>query len=284
MPSVSRTVEVGILNVAANPHPDGIYNLIFQKMANFSAATRGSDFAKITLPKQEKEEFLIGRILIWTEIDPDQPWLNLLYDEVISISDENEIKIPTYARPNYRTFNYVFNISNHNLFIETRNELNHRFSIRTALKFFQRLLTKCLPSLPTGLDAEISVVPDSSALEKIRLVPGLRKLTIRIVRPNGDTSDDGPERVLRQMKESRTQQQTIEYIKEAGATKLEINDEMSANMEASQSNGFTRAEGRDLSGRKIFQSTDEIPKQFIIDQDNGDNFFGRLMANSRKFG
>lgn len=78
-----KTIQIYSLNFAANPHPDGIHITILRRASRFLVNARASDYAKITEPrKSETDPYYIDRILLWTEINVDGPWLNLDSEEV----------------------------------------------------------------------------------------------------------------------------------------------------------------------------------------------------------
>lgn len=74
-----RLLQICILNISANPHPDGIYIALLRRAADFYVRARGNDFAKITAPTQDQRvgRYWTGRILLWTEIDISGSWLDI---------------------------------------------------------------------------------------------------------------------------------------------------------------------------------------------------------------
>jgi hypothetical protein len=271
-------LNVAILNIAANPHPDGIYFQIFSQVSRYLVRARGTDFAKITKPKRKNDRIFEGRILIWTEIDMKGTWLDLENEDELSPNIKQQISIPSNAKPNYRTFNYVFDVKRHKLYFETKNEFGEIFGPTTAMRYFSRLFSQEILG-PKGPDVEVSIIPDESALSSVLALPGLRTLTIRVVRPNGDTaSGPGIRRVFEKMEQERIRllEQTI--VK-ASAAKAIIPDDGTRNLAlAAVENGYVRGEGRARDGKKLFAATDDRPKIIQIDQDSGDNFTTRLVA------
>ena len=166
-----KTVEVAALNIAANPHPDGVYVGLLEKASSFLVLVRGHDYAKITTPKESGEpDMLTGRLLIWTEIDLTGPWLDLTKEDALPPDLKKTIQIPSQAKPNYRVFSYAFNTKTHRLYFETRNEFRDTLSPGSARRIFANLLSREILG-PDAPEVEVTVVPESGAVDRILSLP-----------------------------------------------------------------------------------------------------------------
>ncbi len=178
-----RTIEIYILNLAANPHPSGVYASLLRRAARFLVKARASDYAKITEPiaavGHSGDGIYTGRILMWSEIDLRRPWLDLENEDELSASLKNTIRIPNSARPNYRTFNYILSENNHKLYFKSKNEFGDRLGPNTCLAIFSRLLSQELLGFESP-EVEVSLVPEKRALDRILSLSNLRTLTIRV--------------------------------------------------------------------------------------------------------
>lgn len=89
------TIVLGALNIAADPHPPGIYRKLFEAAADVPVRVWGSDWAKITTPVDRESEppSFYGRVLVWTEIDRDGKWLNQDEDREATPTEKRDIRI-----------------------------------------------------------------------------------------------------------------------------------------------------------------------------------------------
>ena len=74
----SNRIGIAALNISASPHPEGIYRQLLEAASEIEVPVWGSDWALMTSPQSIKghDEWLGGRVLLWTKIDRDGKWLN----------------------------------------------------------------------------------------------------------------------------------------------------------------------------------------------------------------
>jgi len=164
----SVTITMGALNIAADPHPPGIYRRLFEVAANVPIRLWGSDWAKITPPvdRETSPPSFYGRVLVWTEIDREGKWLNQAEDREATSLEKRNILIPEDLDPNFRSFNFVFLEHRHVLVVEFQNELGEHFGAQRAEKLFTRLLVKEESEEDEPI-VEVTVVPSAEALDMI---------------------------------------------------------------------------------------------------------------------
>jgi hypothetical protein len=274
------TIVMGALNIAADPHPAGIYRALFDGAVDVPVRLWGSDWAKITKPidRESKSPSFYGRVLVWTEIDRDGKWLNQDEDREATAIEKKEIRIPEKLDPNFRSFNFVFLEERHLLILEYRNELGEHFGAQRAEKLFRKLFVKDEPDEDQPV-VEVTVVPSTEALEKIFAIPKLRKLEINVVRPNPDSLDEQEERILKKLLDQGAKEQTIILKKRAGVQKLEPNGETKMLATVAANNGSVSGEGKDEDGKPVFESTKDHPKTItaeIIGTSSISTFFAKL--------
>lgn len=275
-----RTLEVCALNLAANPHPGGVYISLLRRASHYLVQARGTDYAKITTPHavSSRTGTYTGRILIWTEIDLKRPWLDLTKEDELSPSLKRTISIPENARPNMRVFGYVFVESKHRLYFESKNELGERLGPNTAKSIFSKLTSQELLGFDSP-EVEVTIVPDVDAVERVLTLPRLRTLFIRVTLPNPDTASPAArKRVYERLKKAKARQLEERYIKSTDAEKLEPTQEMQELAEVAAENGLVRGEGRDSDGKKVEVSTERYPKKFFVGTGEGGSFLSRLVA------
>ncbi|CAA2144475.1 hypothetical protein MBLL_03598 [Methylobacterium bullatum] len=270
-------------NIAAAPHPTGIYVDSLRRASRFYSQVRGHDFAKITSPTRHRDHpgMYFGRILVWTEINQKGKWLNLIEEDELPKKLWDQINIPDGAKPNYRVFNYVFDENSHTVYFEGKNEFGESFGPTTGRRLFANLLSE---QEVTGgnYDMSVTLIPDETAVDQILDVPRLRKLVIRITRPNPDTTTSSARRrIFDELYEADAKQVEITYTKAAGADNLKPTPNIKHEAELAATDGFVTGFGYDISGRKVELSTDAIPKKFTLSMDSGGSFFARLMAALR---
>lgn len=274
-----RSLKVSALNISATPHPAGIYVDLLKKAAGKKANFRGNDWAKFTKPvESDTPGVFTGRILVWTEIDTRGPWLDDETDDLLSPADKATISIPKKAKPNYRTFNYVFRVDKHRLYFEAGNEFGDQFGTTMAQRVFYNLLVG--PALARKIDIDVTVVPKSGAVNTVLALPGLRSLHIRVIVPNSDTTSDAKRRrVLKRLEDAQAKQLDEIYTKRAGEDRLVATPEIWETAEVAATDGFVKGVGR-KNGKRVETSTTRLPRTETIPVDEpGANFLSRLLGS-----
>ncbi|MEY9604123.1 hypothetical protein AB7M74_010732 [Bradyrhizobium japonicum] len=255
------TITMGALNIAADPHPQGIYRRLFEAAADLPVRLWGSDWAKITAPidRETSPPSFYGWVLVWTEIDREGKWLNQVEDREATPHEKRNILIPEDLDPNFRSFNFVFLEHRHLLVVEFQNELGEHFGAQRAEKLFTRLFVKEEPEKDEPV-VEVTVVPAAEALDRIFAMPKLRKLEINLVRPNPDSLDEFEERILQKLIDQGAKEQTVTLKKRAGVQKLTPDEETRTLAQIAAKNGSVSGEGKNEDGKSIFESTKDHPK------------------------
>jgi hypothetical protein len=255
------TIVMGAINIAADPHPKGVYRAMFEAAADTPAKIWGSDWAKLTAPidRESSPPSFYGRILVWTEIDRDGKWLNQDEDREATPIEKKEIRIPETLDPNFRSFNFVFLESRHLLVLEYQNELGEHFGPQRAGKLFRKLFVKDEPEEGQPV-VEVTIVPSTEALEMIFAIPRLREMEINVVRPNPDSLDEQEERILQKLLDQGAKEQTLILKKRAGVPNLQPDDETRMLAAVAANNGYVSGKGKDEDGKPVFESTRDHPK------------------------
>lgn len=180
-----RIVPVYAVNIAADPHPNRVYLDLLNRASSISANARGSDYARITapVPIPSQTGLYAGKFLVWTEIDMEGDWIDLSRQDKLSDEDRKSIKIPESARPNFRIFEYIFNIDKRRMFIEGRNDLDKTLSPNTVMY----ILNKCLSKDALGDNlpgVAVTMIPEEGVAEELLQVPHIKTIFIRVTRPN----------------------------------------------------------------------------------------------------
>lgn len=276
-------IEASGLNINADPHPAGIYDRVLTRAASFVVQARGSDYAKITKPARHstRHTILFGRILVWTDLDLKGRWLDLNNDDELSAALKSKIQIPDNAKPNFRTFDYVFDETKHQLWFEGRNVLRQTLGPSTAKRIFQTLT---MPDLlgPTYPAVQVSVIPEEGALERILSMPGLQTLVIRVNLPNADyASPEARRRVFGKLDGANSDQLDLTLRKKPGAARLEVKEEFEDFARVGADTGFTRGEEKGEDGKPQRLSTVDLPRRLYLPSSLGEDFLTRVRAKLR---
>ncbi len=261
-------IEVGAINIAASPHPEGIYRKAFEAVANKEVWVWGSDKAKITVPGpfEDKPNWLYGQILVWAEIDIDGKWLNKTKNKEATPEEKKKVAdaLPSDLEPNFRAFNYIFVVDKHRLVLEYRNELGQHFGAKRAELFFARLFSS--KNLPHDFPAiEVTTIPSDESLDKIFKIARLRSLEIYIKRPNADDLTDDAGRILGRLEDQGARSQKIELTKAAKVKSLKPDNGTKKLAQIASVNGHVSGEGKDAAGKKVFESTEKHPKSVSLE-------------------
>lgn len=266
-----KTIEICGLNLAANPHPTGVYLEALREASRYQVRARGHDFARITSPRRSNrsDDLYQGRISVWTDIDTKGKWIDTTNNDELDPDIKKKISIPENARPNYRAFEYVFQVSRHRLWFESRNELDDRLGPITARGVFSRLLSRELRGL-NETDIAVTLIPEEGTVRRILHLPGLRRLIIRVTSQNPDgSSPEARRRVQRQLDDMKAQELEVQLKKKAGAVRLTPNADITELAEVGADNGFVRGEGTNGAGETVALSTDERPKKILANVSSG---------------
>jgi hypothetical protein len=278
--AADKTIEICGLNLAASPHPAGIYIDALRDASRFVVHARASDFAKISLPRryERNENLFLGRISVWTDIDLKGKWIDISNNEELTPDLKKLISIPENARPNYRTFSYVFDLSKHQLWFESRTELDDRLGPVTARGIFSQLLSRERRGLDKP-DIAITILPEDGTVRRILSLPRLRTLLIRVTSQNPDVSSpEARARVQKQLDDMKAQELEVQYKKRADAHRLTPTPEVRELAEVGSENGFVRGEATNDAGEKVVLSTDQRPKRILAKVSAGGSFVSRLLS------
>ena len=289
----TRTFKFGILNVVLHPHTETAYASLLQKAFDLKRiipldgdrrAYLGSCIPFSSNPADGFE----GNIYRFTQINQDQPWLNMLTgNEADPDEVEADVAIPQHLKPNFSAIRYNFFPKKHKLVFEiarrdpTTNKPTN-FSPAMAEKFFDRLFSD--NSLRTEFaDFEITIEQSSETLEEIFSIFHLRDLKILIKKPNPNDGDI-EEEIERQLEEENVDslEQTLkskdsnEGLKPSQRTKVYA--------KVALSNGFVFGSGYDEEGDKKEFKTANKPQIYNgeFEPESGVGYGGAFAAHARR--
>lgn len=255
----SRQLEYGVLNLSAHPHPARVYIESLRAVARTPVNFRGDDHAAILEPTEHGDGLYQGRIVIWTEVDPNSPTVHKRRLEEFPL-DKAVLQFSEEFGIFSRTFIYVFRDRDHKLFFESRNNVGKRLSHNNAKRIFSLLFSDNLLGEISQI-VTVEVQPEEDAVDKVLGIPRIGLLHIHISRPNPDDATLAAEEVLRELEEQGaiSQDITLRAISREGG--IHPNERTRAHAEiAAQGNGYVEAVGRSDNNTKIKRSTKEYPR------------------------
>jgi len=250
------TVEYAILNIAASPHPDGVYEELLNRAALQPVNYWGSHFATISRPVRERDGFLRGRIVCWVEIDKSEP---AVFKDKLEEVDFNDldIDIPNNVGFNSKVFLYVFREKDHSMFIETSNDLGKKLSPRQARRILELLMGPTVQGNDAPL-VEVTTIPEEDTLRRIFSMSKLKRLRIHIVRPNADDLD--VERILERLEGMGVRSEDKVLVAATDNGGITPDEETRTEAEVAEHNGFVQGVGYEEDGTRIDLSTKEYPR------------------------
>ena len=276
-----QTVEIGFLNIVATPHPQGVYERLMRACAGHQVQFYGEQIAAITTPRAARGEpnLLQGRVVIWTDIDEDQPGVNKRSLSAVNLADMN-FAVPRDLGFNGKSFVFVFNTTSHTLAFEARNEFGQTLSPRRAKRIFDLLLSPTV----LGLDAElveVTVIPEDDALAIVLGLERLDRIEILVKRPNADDITAATNAIMGELMAQNAKSEDRVLVRQAGTESLDLSEENMTRAEVAASNGYVKSSGKDSDGDSVKRSTREYPKIIRAVVDAGESFISKVRDAAR---
>lgn len=260
--SHKRTIEIRQINIAMHqPHSPQGYVDLFQKAYHLKFIhERGRSDGFMLGAVYDSENALIsdelrGEVYRFTNIDPDSPWFNTQTGKPAEEEETGRIEIPRHLHPNLDLIPFVFRPQSHQLWYVSKDR---KASMGPAIAegFFQALFnTTCLQhGLPP---VEVTVVPDSGAINDVLGIHRLTRVTMVFKRPNDD-ADELEKRIMERM-----QRRKVNRIEEVMTSQdpdgITPDADMVDEATAAAKNGYVVSEGFDNSGLPAQESTIDKP-------------------------
>jgi len=182
-----RTIYIAAANIKVHPHPPGVYlQLLKDAFALKRPIQCRGDQHLIMRPFQDAgENMIVGSLARFTEIDPYLAWFN---SETLDMADEENVKnirIPEGVHPNYVPFFFALFEKQHLLVFETKSK-DTSISPNMVERFLNELFGQ--PEIVKAYgQVDVTIVADINKLEEILGSKAIRKLIIKIRRPNPET-------------------------------------------------------------------------------------------------
>tara|TARA_R110002124_G_scaffold16882_7_gene71444 strand:- start:10316 stop:11185 length:870 start_codon:yes stop_codon:yes gene_type:complete len=251
-------VEYCAVNVAANPHPDGVYLALLQKASESEVKYWGDHYAKISSPVERENGFYQGRLVTWTAINRDEPPVDTQLLEEVDW-DDLDLDIPANLGFNGRIFFYSFRNRDHTMFVETKNEFGKRVSAKQVEKILFRLFSPEVQG-PDAPLVEVTLIPDEDTLNRILALDRLKRLEIHLVRPNADDLD--VEDILAELDAQHAKSMEKVLVAIPGNEGLQPDERTTVEAKVAEFNGYVVGNGYDADGELVHLSTKAHPRIF----------------------
>ena len=256
----NRKIEISALNIKTHPHTPEKYIELFQDVFNLQQVVKmKSDYygmigSRTFINENKPLEGITGNINRFLQIDRNKPWFNTQENGEAKPEDIDEIYIPDYLKPNMANFRYAFYPVGHRLFFESYSD-GEQIGPATMMNFFKRLFDHRKIQRKYG-EVTIIVEPKKESLDDIFTIHTLKKLEMRVSRPNPDDPFESFEYKFYEKMESENANEVETSIK---GHDLEPSEETQMLARVAASNGYVKGSGTDAEGKATKESTKEHP-------------------------
>ncbi|MEO1043961.1 MAG: DUF4747 family protein [Pseudomonadota bacterium] len=276
----NRTIEAGFLNIVATPHPEGVYERLLKSAAEKPVGFWGQQKAAITAPLSfEDESWLSFQLIIWTEIDPDQPTIDKAALKKANFPREGRNFTAQYG-VNGRVFYCVFDIERHLLTVELINDDGQTVSPRRLERIFDKLLSPSVLGSRAEL-VEVTVIPTDDAIDYVLGLARLDKVEILVKRPNQDDITSDTNRVMQSLIDQNAKSEKRVLSRQAKTDGVDLNDENMTLAQVGARSGHVDSSGLDENGNRDKRSTREVPKIVKRTIEKGTSFMVALREIAR---
>lgn len=268
----SRTVKLAAFNIVTHPHSSESYEGLFnaakdlKQMIKIRGDTYGLLCSAFKLDESNTGT-ITGEIFTFLNIDPKQPWFDILKGEEATEKDTKEVKIPEHLRPNLKRFRYVFFPASHFLIYSRDDSVNGAISPSSMKEFLTALLNdnRIIGNAPYQV-VDVRLIQDRKSLDWIFENIAVEQLDIVIRRPNGDTGGEAEESIEKEMSDQNIDEYFISQKSEKGKA-IKPNKRTERLMGEATINGHITAKGQDKDGITKTADTAEHPliESFVYD-------------------
>lgn len=265
-----RNIEIRQLNIAMHqPHSPARYIELFQRAYRLKfihERGRSDGFMLGAVYETENalsKDELKGEIYRFTNIDPDSPWFNTQTGKPAEESETEHIEIPGHLHPNLDLIPFVFHPKSHQLWYISKDR-KASMGPKIAEAFFQALFdTTCnAHGFPP---VEVTVVPDSGAIDDVLGIHRLTRLTMVFKRPNDDTED--VEKRIMELMHKRKVNRIEEVLTSQDPDGIATDADMVDEAKAAANNGYVFSEGYNNNGLPVQESTIDKPALYTATVD-----------------
>lgn len=140
---------------------------------------------------------MLGSLARFTKIDKNLDWFNSETLDAVDADNVKKISIPDGVHPNYVPIFFAFFEAQHMFVFETQGK-GVSISPSMVIKYFQEILRSNFIINKYG-SVDVNIVSDKNKLDEIIESKFIRKLTIKIMKPNPDVLRRQRERAMNRL-------------------------------------------------------------------------------------
>ena len=249
-----KTLSLGALNIKIHPSSPNRYFALIKAMyaMHERAQIHGSNWGLIGTLSDFNEDLLVGSFYRFLNIDPKEPWIDLIKRRPIATEQGEAIPVvPDHLKPNLKESFFLFYPHRHRLIFDLAN-ISHTGVVR----IIKALGSQHIIRQEFG---EVEVIVESSevGIEKILRIPTITRLEILLTRPNPDDIDGEAEEMQRRILEMRLNRYEQVLISNRNVG-IKPDNQVKGAMRLALSNGRIDAVGYE-GERRVSESTAKHP-------------------------
>lgn len=282
----TKTILLGILNITTHPHSPEVYvdALKTAQSAEMFVKLRGDTYGYLNsfVPVgSEKTGVHMGQLFKFMDISKYDAWFDSRTGDQLEKDELGNIKIPEYAKAKLKKIRFFFFPEKHYLVYEIKGE-EGEISCRASEKYFKDLLNspKVLEKFKTTFD--VTSIPSYESLDKIFKDTIIKKLELKITKPNADEDDGSAEEAFfRKLDQMNVREKKETYSAEHGKG-IEPSEDLKTTARVASRNGYVNASGQDFEGNKVNYSTINHPHIEAIKIRPKLSYFDQLLEKARQ--
>ncbi|WP_353191069.1 DUF4747 family protein [Pandoraea pnomenusa] len=202
------------------------------------------------------EDGLYGYLYRFLNIDPNDPWFNIVAHKKATDKEVEEVSIPPALKPNLKEIPYFFDVKKHRFYF-IRKEKDGGVAPASVHRLFEKL-TAAKSVKDRFQKVDITVLTEVGAVEAMLKWPVISSLTIHVERPNPNDEEDD-EAVFRRLRRRNVVSETHVYKKAPGASSVTPDADMNREAKVAANNGEVIVKGKNPQFQRDSASSTEFP-------------------------
>lgn len=246
--SKARHFEVASINIRVHPvhkpeEYEALWKILYSKKVHI---THANNALMIGGFKADTPGFITGNFYRFLQVDAGAPWFDIEKHKKAADEDVGLVNIPPALKPNLVEIPYVLDLKKHHLYF-VAHELEMNLAPYLVEKLLKRLISS--PSIVKRFgDVDLTVMTDKGKVLEMLRWPVIRKLTIKLERPNPVEEDD-EETVLQRLERRRLKSEIHIYQKAKGELSINVDDEIQKQAAHASDNGLVEVTGKNPTGQ-----------------------------------
>jgi hypothetical protein len=257
-----RSFEIGGLNIRVHTrhHPDEYVEFWHMLHKNRGTALYGSSAMMIGEARNENKDDprspIVGYLYKFLNIDPDEPWFDILRRKPATEDDVSKVSIPDYLKPNLQVIPYVFLPAKHRLYFVSKSS-DGGMAASTVHSLLSKLILRKHIAERFG-DVDVTVLTDRKAINELLSWRVIKTLEIFIERPNALEDEDETD-VLNRLDLLSARSERIILKKASEASTLTPDDRVKTLAHIAADHGEVKVSGKNPKGIQDSASSKDFP-------------------------